>query len=44
VGVAIAVSGHPRRGSTSPDKTKVCGRFFTDGSQRGGAPCNRILR
>lgn len=31
-------------GGTYPHDTKVCGRFFTDGEQRGGAACNRILR
>ncbi len=31
-------------GGTFPHNTKVCGRFFTDGNQRGGAACNRILK
>jgi hypothetical protein len=31
-------------GGTFPHRTKVCGRFFVDDRQRGGAPCNRVLK
>lgn len=31
-------------GGAFPHNTKACGRFFTDGHQRGGAPCNKILK
>jgi hypothetical protein len=31
-------------GGQFPHNTRVCGRFFTDGQQRGGAACNHILK
>ena len=29
-------------GGTYPDGTKACGRFYENGEQQGGAPCNVI--